>query len=74
MQTHKLVFTNDDAGPHEQVPDVIEIICDRASLAKIACWYGAFHAGDAYVITVDGKHVEHDLNGEIDGTLAAALS
>ena len=26
-------------------------------------WYGGFHAGDRYIVTLDGKRVPKDQNG-----------
>jgi len=54
-----LVFNNADATPKTEV-----IRCDDPSVAKIMAWYGAFHAGDRYTVTADGRNVRMDMNGE----------
>lgn len=44
---------------------LVTVKVDRASAQLVAQWYGSFHAGDTYTITIDGELIEHDLNGEI---------
>lgn len=55
---HKLEFINSDA-----TPKTTTIICNRASVPHIMAWYGAYHAGDRYRVTLDGVKVEKDYNG-----------
>ena len=53
-----LVFSNPETRPRnisirlspEAVPDILE-------------WYGSHHAGDRYTVTIDGRNVPIDANG-----------
>jgi hypothetical protein len=56
----RLVFSNADATPKTEVVDV-----HRDSVALVMRWYGSHHAGDRYTVTVDGRNVRMDLNGEM---------
>ncbi|MBX5130765.1 hypothetical protein HJB53_30205 [Rhizobium lentis] len=58
--TVKIRFHNRDAKPKR-----IEFDVSKAAVAPVMAWYGAFHAGDAYTVSV-----EKDLNGELVGELA----
>ena len=55
-----LVFNNADATPKSQVLRV-----RRDSVARIMAWYGAYYAGDRYTVTVDGRNVRMDPDGEM---------
>lgn len=57
--TVTLVFSNADATPKNTC-----IICDQQYIAQIMAWYGAYHAGDRYTVTVDGRNIRMDQNGE----------
>lgn len=48
-----LVFVNSDA-----TPKVTEITCAYQSVAPIMEWYGAFHSGDRYYVTLNGKKLK----------------
>lgn len=54
-----LVFNNADATPKTSV-----IRCDTASVPQIMAWYGAYHSGDRYAVTLDVKNIQMDQNGE----------
>jgi hypothetical protein len=54
----RLIFTNVDAET------VIVIDCSRASVAHILSWYGGFHGGDEYTVTMDGRPLTLDHNGD----------
>lgn len=60
----RLVFSNADSSPKN-----IFVVCDKASVAYIMQWYGAFYAGDRYTVTYQGRNIRMDLNGEIDQDL-----
>lgn len=55
----KLVFNNADATPKTEV-----IECSADSVARITAWYGAYFAGDRYTVTLNGRNVAMDQNGE----------
>ena len=59
MTLRKLVFNNADATPKTEV-----IECSDASVARIMAWYGAYFSGDRYTVTLDGRNVPMDQNGE----------
>lgn len=61
----ELLFTNKDAKPKKTL-----LMVDAASVAPIMAWYGAYYAGDRYKVSVDGKRVQMDQNGELVGTIA----
>lgn len=54
----RLVFNNADA-----TPKTVVIRCDIASVTPIMQWYGAFHAGDRYTVTLNARNVPMDING-----------
>lgn len=56
----RLVFSNRDAVRHTYV-----IECTAESAEHIIAWYGFFHSGDRYTVTMDGKNVKLDKNGEM---------
>lgn len=55
-----LVFNNADATPKGVVMRV-----DRKAVPDIMSWYGAYFAGDRYTVTMDGRNVPMDQNGEM---------
>jgi hypothetical protein len=55
----RLVFSNAEATPHNVALDVSE-----DSVDSILSWYGAYYAGDRYTVTLDGRDVPIDMNGE----------
>lgn len=57
-QTVRLVFSNADATPKNIALDVAQ-----DAVPHIMDWYGGFHAGDRYTVTVDGRNVPMDING-----------
>ncbi|MBB4616931.1 hypothetical protein [Sphingomonas abaci] len=56
----ELKFVNSDARPKEAV-----VHCQRASIAPIMAWYGAYYAGDRYAVFSDGHKLTKDRNGEL---------
>jgi len=56
----RLVFSNADA-----TPKTVLIECSKESIESIVGWYGAYCAGDRYTVTVDGRNIHLDHNGEI---------
>lgn len=56
----RLVFNNADATPKSEVLDVSE-----EAVPKIMRWYAAYFALDRYTVTVDGRNVPMDENGEM---------
>jgi hypothetical protein len=60
----KLVFNNADATPKTEVVE-----CSAESVARIMAWYGAYYAGDRYTVTLNGRNVRMNRNGEpVDGS------
>ena len=59
--TVRLVFSNADATPKTTVLDV-----SAEAVPDIMAWYGAYCSGDRYTVTVDGRNVPMDQNGEPD--------
>ena len=57
--TVRLVFNNADAMPKTTVLDV-----SAEAVPDIMAWYGAYCSGDRYTVTVDGRNVPMDQNGE----------
>lgn len=69
MTLARLIFNNADAKPRS-----IVIECTAASVAHIMAWYGAYFAGDRYTVTLDGRNVPIDHNGEpTDAAILRAL-
>lgn len=56
----ELTFSNRDA-----TPKLTTLKVDSASIAPIMAWYGAFYAGDRYVVRADGMKLCKDQNGEL---------
>ena len=54
-----LVFSNADAIPKNE-----RLVVRRDAVPSIMAWYGAYHAGDRYSVTVDGRNMPMDMNGE----------
>lgn len=61
-----LTFENKDASPEESRHS-FDVAAE--AIPVIMQWYGGFHAGDEYTVTVDGKEVYTDRNGELLGEL-----
>jgi hypothetical protein len=55
-----MVFNN----PDSHTP-VHTLKVDRNSTHDIARWYGAYHGGDEYTLTIDGEEIPLDINGEM---------
>ena len=56
----KLVFSNADATPKTTV-----LHLRRDAVPHVMAWYGAYFAGDRYTVTMDGRNVRMDQNGEM---------
>ena len=57
--TERLVFNNADAKPKSHALDI------HIDGVKDVCqWYAAFFAGDLFTITLNGRNLPLDLNGE----------
>ena len=59
MSFQTLVFSNADAKPRNE-----KVFCSAGSIACIMQWYGGFFAGDRYTVTVNGRNVCIDGNGD----------
>jgi len=55
----RLVFSNADATPKNVAIDL-----DIDSANDVCVWYAAFHAGDRFTLTMNGRNVPLDHNGE----------
>ena len=62
-----LVFNNADATPKSVVLDV-----SVSAVPHIMAWYGVYFAGDRYTVTLDGRNVPMDQNGEPIATMQEA--
>ena len=62
--TCTLIFNNADAKPRSVV---LQVAPD--AVPHIMAWYGAYFAGDRYKVTVDGRNVRMDQNGEPVGPI-----
>jgi hypothetical protein len=60
-----LVFINADAKPKN-----VSVQCTPESVALIMDWYGAYFAGDRYMVAFNGRNVPLGINGECLLTLA----
>ena len=56
---NRLVFSNADEKPHNVAVDV-----SGDSVPHIMAWYGAYFAGDRYTVTLNGRNLAMDQNGE----------
>jgi len=56
----RLIFNNADATPKTEVLDV-----SRDCVERIISWYGSYFYGDRYTVTIDGRNVRMDQNGEM---------
>lgn len=54
-----LVFSNADAKTKN-----VTIYTTAECAESIIVWYAAYHAGDRYTVTLDGRNVPIDHNGE----------
>jgi hypothetical protein len=59
MMICTLVFSNADDTPKNQ-----RMVVHSDAVPLIMLWYAAFHDGDRYTVTVDGRNVPMDQNGE----------
>ena len=57
-----LVFINADATPKNT-----SLLVNREAVPEVMSWYGAFCAGDRYMVAADGRDVPMDMNGEPTG-------
>jgi len=55
----RLAFNNADAKPKTVVVDV-----DAGSVHHVMAWYGAYFAGDRYMVAFEGRNVPMDISGE----------
>jgi hypothetical protein len=60
MGTVRIKFSNRSATPKE-----IEFDISKEAVEPMMSWYGAYHAGDRYSVSIDGKKVKKDINGEL---------
>jgi len=60
-RTCTLVFSNADATPKKKQ----KLVVHPDAVSIIMAWYGAFCAGDRYTVTVDGRNIPMDQNGEL---------
>jgi len=67
MSLHELMFVNSDA-----TPKVSAVHVSLASVPAIMAWYGGYYAGDRYTVSLDGKRIEKDRNGEMLGHIEAS--
>lgn len=56
----RLVFSNADAKPHNVSMDI-----SFENINQVMAWYAAYFSGDRYTVTMDGRDVPMDQNGEI---------
>ena len=61
----RLVFNNAEATPKTVALDV-----SAEAVPEIMAWYGAYCSGDRYTVTMDGRNVPMDQNGELTTTLS----
>lgn len=54
-----LVFSNADARPRN-----VAVRLAPEAVRNVMAWYGAYFAGDRYTVTMDGRNVPMDQNGE----------
>lgn len=57
-----LKFTNASAVPKE-----ISFSVARDAIKPIMAWYGAYHSGDRYSVSINDRKVKKDHNGELIG-------
>ena len=62
--TATLAFSKADATPKNVALDV-----SASAVSHVMAWYGAYHAGDRYTVTLDGRNVPMDQNGEPIATM-----
>lgn len=64
MKKH-VVITNTHDAPNP--PMISEFtLASEMGLTDILEWYGAYCAGDPYTVTVNGAHVDLDMNGCVE--------
>ena len=54
-----LVFSNADATPKNR-----KLLVNLDAVPSIMAWYAEYHEGDRYTVTVDGRNMPMDQNGE----------
>lgn len=54
-----LVFNNKEA-----IPKVLTLQVSIEAMPHIMTWYSPYHFGDKYTVTVDGRKISMDQNGE----------
>lgn len=59
MKIVTLVFNNVETSPKSTVLQV-----EDKAVPLIMAWYGGYHSGDHYTVTVDGRNIPMDQNGE----------
>ena len=68
MTIRELKFVNSDA-----TPKTLRMKVSADAIAPIMDWYGCYHSGDCYTVTVDGTKVAKDQNGALIGALPAQV-
>lgn len=64
MTIRELKFVNSDA-----TPKTLTMRVSAEAIASIMDWYGCYHSGDRYRVSVDGTKVAKDQNGSLLGAL-----
>ena len=59
MKTERLVFNNADSVPKSSVLDI-----HMDGVFMVCQWYAGFYAGDLYTVTLNGRNIPLDHNGE----------
>jgi hypothetical protein len=59
MKTERLVFNNAYGTPKSSVLDI-----HMDGVLMVCQWYAGFYAGDLYTVTLNGRNIPLDLNGE----------
>jgi hypothetical protein len=59
MKTERLVFNNAYGTPKSSVLDI-----HMDGVFMVCQWYAGFYAGDLYTVTLNGRNIPLDLNGE----------
>jgi len=67
MEKH-VVITNHHDEPNEPMVSEFTLTSEKG-LTDILEWYGAFCAGDPYVVTVNGVEIDLDMNGCVAPTI-----
>jgi hypothetical protein len=59
MKTERLIFNNAYGTPKSSVLDI-----HMDGVFMVCQWYASFYAGDLYTVTLNGRNIPLDLNGE----------